>query len=55
MSKSKHSTANPRQLLLLEQLRHSQSASVEQLAQSLGVTLQTVRRDVQRLAEQGLV
>lgn len=55
MSKSKHAPANPRQLLLLEQLRHCQSARVEQLAHSLGVTLQTVRRDVQRLAEQGLV
>lgn len=47
--------ANPRQLLLLEQLSQRRSASVEQLAQRLGVTLQTVRRDVQRLAEQGLV
>jgi len=46
---------NPRQLALLEQLRQRQSASVEQLAEILGVTLQTVRRDVQRLAEQGLV
>ena len=54
-SKPSAANANPRQLLLLEQLRQSQSASVEQLAQSLGVTLQTVRRDVQRLAEQGLV
>ena len=57
MDKSKHSAtvANPRQLLLLEQLRQCQNASVEHLAQHLGVTLQTVRRDVQRLAEQGLV
>ena len=46
---------NPRQLQLLEEVRQRQSASVEQLADTLGVTLQTVRRDVQRLAEQGLV
>jgi DeoR family glycerol-3-phosphate regulon repressor len=46
---------NPRQLLLLDEVRQRQSVTVEQLAETLGVTLQTVRRDVQRLAEQGLV
>ncbi|QJY31929.1 DeoR/GlpR transcriptional regulator [Diaphorobacter sp. JS3050] len=46
---------NPRQLRLLEEVRTRQSATVEQLADTLGVTLQTVRRDVQRLAELGLV
>ena len=46
---------NPRQLLLLEEVRQRKSATVEQLAEALGVTLQTVRRDLQRLAEQGLV
>lgn len=46
---------NPRQLLLLEEIRACQSARVEQLAQTLGVSLQTVRRDVQRLAESGLL
>jgi DeoR family glycerol-3-phosphate regulon repressor len=46
---------NPRQLLLLDEVRQRKSATVEQLADTLGVTLQTVRRDVQRLAEQGLV
>jgi len=46
---------NPRQLQLLQELRQRHSASVEALAERLGVTLQTVRRDVQRLAEQGLV
>lgn len=46
---------NPRQILLLEELRTRKSATVEQLAETLGVTLQTVRRDVQRLAEQGLL
>ncbi len=46
---------NPRQLRLLEEVRARQSATVEGLAETLGVTLQTVRRDVQRLAELGLV
>ena len=46
---------NPRQLQLLDEVRLRRSLSVEQLADILGVTLQTVRRDVQRLAELGLV
>ena len=46
---------NPRQLQLLDEVRLRQSVTVEQLAETLGVTLQTVRRDVQRLAEKGLV
>ena len=46
---------NPRQLHLLDTVRARGTASVEQLAELLGVTLQTVRRDVQRLADQGLV
>ena len=46
---------NPRQLLLLEEVRARKSATVEQLADTLGVTLQTVRRDVQRLADEGLL
>ena len=46
---------NPRQLQLLEEVRARKSATVEQLAETLGVTLQTVRRDVQRLAESGLL
>ena len=36
-------------------MRIQGSASVEQLAETLEVTLQTVRRDVQRLAEAGLL
>ena len=44
---------NPRQLLLLEEVRQHKNVTIEQLAETLGVTLQTVRRDVQRLAEQG--
>ncbi len=46
---------NPRQLKLLQEVRQRHSATVEQLAEILGVTLQTVRRDVQRLADQGLL
>ena len=42
---------NPRQLLLLEEVRTRRTATVEQLAETLGVTLQTVRRDIQRLAK----
>ena len=44
---------NPRQLKLIQLVRSRGSASVEQLAEELGVTLQTLRRDVQRLADAG--
>ncbi|WP_137895622.1 DeoR/GlpR family DNA-binding transcription regulator [Ramlibacter sp. 2FC] len=47
--------SNPRQLKLLDVVRASGSVTVEALAEQLGVTLQTVRRDVQRLAEEGLL
>lgn len=47
--------ANPRQILLLDLVRARGSVTVEQLAETLNVTLQTVRRDVQRLAEDGLL
>jgi DeoR family glycerol-3-phosphate regulon repressor len=47
--------SNPRQLKLLDAVRLQGSATVEQLAEKLGVTLQTVRRDVQRLDEAGLL
>ncbi|KAB2844341.1 MAG: DeoR/GlpR transcriptional regulator, partial [Burkholderiales bacterium] len=46
---------NPRQAKLLEKVRAEGSVSVETLAAHFGVTLQTVRRDVHRLAEAGLV
>ncbi|MCB8748304.1 DeoR/GlpR family DNA-binding transcription regulator [Rhodoferax sp. U2-2l] len=46
---------NPRQLTLLSVVQTQGSVTVEQLADTLGVTLQTVRRDVQRLAEEGLL
>jgi len=46
---------NPRQNDLLQEVRARGSVSVEALAEKFGVTLQTVRRDVQRMAEAGLV
>ena len=46
---------NPRQLNLLGVVRSRGSATVEKLAEKLGVTLQTVRRDIQRLDEAGLL
>ena len=48
-------TPNPRQNRLLEEVRTHGSATIEALAAQLEVTLQTVRRDVQRLSEAGLV
>ncbi len=47
--------SNPRQITLLQVVQDLGSVTVEQLADQLGVTLQTVRRDVQRLAENGHV
>ena len=47
--------SNPRQLKLLEVVRTHGSVTVEALADELGVTLQTVRRDVQKLADHGLL
>ena len=46
---------NPRQLTLLAVVQAQGSVTVEHLADQLGVTLQTVRRDVQRLADNGLL
>jgi DeoR family glycerol-3-phosphate regulon repressor len=46
---------NPRQLTLLAAVQAHGSVSVEILAGQLGVTLQTVRRDIQRLADEGLL
>jgi DeoR family glycerol-3-phosphate regulon repressor len=48
-------THHPRQLRLLALAQEQGTVTVEQLAHLLGVTLQTVRRDVQRLAEGGLL
>jgi DeoR family transcriptional regulator, glycerol-3-phosphate regulon repressor len=47
--------ANPRQLQLIEHVKLYGSASVEQLAELFEVTLQTVRRDITKLADEGLV
>ena len=46
---------NPRQLTLLAEVQRQGSVTVEQLADQLGVTLQTVRRDAQRMADEGLL
>ena len=46
---------NPRQIKLLALAKTEGSVSIERLAQALGVTLQTVRRDVQRLSDEGLL
>ena len=48
-------TPNPRQALLLEEVRARGSVSVEALAEKFAVTLQTVRRDIKLLADDGLV
>ena len=47
--------SNPRQINLLDTVRARGTVTVEQLAEMLGVTLQTVRRDVQGLADKGLL
>ena len=46
---------NPRQKNLLDEVRARGAVSVERLAQRLDVTMQTVRRDIQRLTEAGLL
>lgn len=46
---------NPRQQSLLDEVRARGAVSVERLAQRLDVTMQTVRRDIQRLSEAGLL
>ena len=46
---------NPRLLQLVAYVQARGSVTVEQLAETLGVTLQTVRRDVQKLADDGLL
>jgi DeoR family glycerol-3-phosphate regulon repressor len=47
--------SNPRQLKLLAAVQAHGTMTVEALAEQLGVTLQTVRRDVQRMADEGLL
>jgi DeoR family glycerol-3-phosphate regulon repressor len=46
---------HPRLLELIAYVQSYGSVTVDQLAETLGVTLQTVRRDVQRLADEGLL
>jgi len=48
-------TPNPRQSSLLNLVRGQGFVSIEALSNELGVTLQTVRRDVQRLSEAGML
>ncbi|WP_353233557.1 DeoR/GlpR family DNA-binding transcription regulator [Diaphorobacter ruginosibacter] len=48
-------SANPRLDHLVEEVRRQGSMSVEALADRLGVTLQTVRRDIKQLASQGVL
>ena len=48
-------TLNPRQRRLLEAVRQKVTISVEELAQQLGVTPQTVRRDVKQMEEARLL
>ena len=46
---------NPRQLKLLHHVHERSASTADELAVYLGVTVQTVRRDVQRLSEAGLL
>ncbi|RTZ47514.1 DeoR/GlpR transcriptional regulator [Candidimonas sp. SYP-B2681] len=46
---------NPRQLKLLQYVHERNTSALEELATRLGVTVQTVRRDVQRLSEAGVL
>lgn len=48
-------TPNPRQSMLLDEVRSRGSVSVEALSDQFGVTLQTVRRDVKLLSDAGLL
>ena len=48
-------TPNPRQALLLDEVRQRGSSSVESLAEQFAVTLQTVRRDVKLMSDAGLL
>ena len=48
-------STNPRQIQLLQTVQQRGSLMLEPLAELLGVTLQTVRRDVQKLADEGLL
>ena len=45
----------PRQLELIDEVRRLQNVTVEALAERFGVTLQTVRRDIRQLSDEGLL
>src|SRR3546814_14679156 len=46
---------NPRQLKLLQHVHEHNPSTVDELATHLNVTVQTVRRDIQRLSEASLL
>ena len=46
---------NPRQLSLLQAVREHGSVKTETLAEQLGIPLQTVRRDLQRLTKTAML
>lgn len=46
---------NPRQLSLLQEVRLRGAVSVERLSQRMGVSADTVKRDVRRLSDAGLL
>ncbi len=48
-------TSNPRLDQLMDEVRRQGSMTVEALAERLGVTLQTVRRDAKKLAQLGML
>lgn len=50
-----HMSPNPRQTELLNLVKAQGTVSIDSLAERFGVTLQTVRRDVQRLSDDGLL
>lgn len=55
MSSDPSWSPNPRQQALLDEVKARGAVSVERLSSRLDVTMQTVRRDVQRLADAGLL
>ena len=46
---------NPRQLAVLQAVREHGALGTQALAERFGITLQTVRRDIQRLSEAGVL
>lgn len=50
-----HGGLNQRQLSLLQEVRLRGAVSVERLSQRMGVSAETVKRDVRRLSDAGLL